>query len=143
MGLLNRLFGSKDTSAIAARGSVAPASSGPSSAAPLRSTVASESGHLDAVLILFNREFGPKDQIVDSILSRMIARGRPYRQSMTPRTKLSSGVVSDPQNAARYGATAMIQFRMMLGSQADLKKVEVANFQGSDGVYGVILSHWS
>ena len=104
---------------------------------------AGAAGGLDAILILFNRDFGPKDQIIDSILSRMVARGQPYRRSMTARTKVSSLTVSDPQNPARYMSTAMVQFRMMLGSQADLKKVEVANFQGSDGVFGVIMSHWS
>jgi hypothetical protein len=117
-------------------------SSRPTTPVRSSSTGVSESS-LDAILILFNREFQPRDQFVNSILTRMNARGHPYRDWMTARTILRTLVVPNAQDPATCTATALVQFRLMLGERANLDHVEVADFEGSAGVSGVVVSHWS
>jgi len=73
----------------------------------------------------------------------MNARGRPYRDWMTPGTQMRTLVKANATNSGTYMATALVEFRILLGERASLDKVEVANFQGSEGVSGVILSNWS
>jgi len=97
---------------------------------------------LDAVLIIFNREFAPKEKFVNSILTRMNARGRPYKDSMTPHTPLKVVVHPDAQNPTSFLAQAMMHFRLM-GVAFSVDNVEHATFDGSDGICGTVITHWS
>ncbi len=97
---------------------------------------------LDAILIVFNRDFAPKDTFVNSILTRMNARGRPYKDWMKPHTPLKVIVHPDAQNPTSFLAQAMVQFRLM-GVAFSFDNVEQATFDGSDGTRGTVVSHWS
>ena len=97
---------------------------------------------LDAILIIFNRDFTPKDTFVNSILTRMNARGRPYKEWMSANTPLKVLVHPDAQNPMTFLAQAALQFRMM-GIAFSVDNVEQATFDGSDGISGTVVSHWS
>jgi DNA-binding transcriptional regulator PaaX len=43
---------------------------------------------LDGILIFFTKNFPSKETFVRSILTRMTARGRTYKEWMTPRTPM-------------------------------------------------------
>jgi hypothetical protein len=100
-----------------------------------------EESPLDALIIIFNQDFSPKDTIVNSILTRMQARGRPYSSWMRKNTPIHIVVNPQAQNPATFMAMAMVQFRM-LGIPFNASRVEYAKFEGGYGVSGVILSHW-
>jgi hypothetical protein len=97
---------------------------------------------LDGILIIFTREFQPKDTFVTSILTTMKARGRTYKEWMTEKTPVKILVNPDAQNAYTFLAAAMIQFRMM-GITFSADRVEHATFQGSHGISGTVVTHWS
>ena len=103
---------------------------------------ASTEGTLDALIIIFTREFSPKETFVNSILTRMNARGRPYRDWMTEGTPVRILVNPKAQDPMTFTATAMVQFRMLIGDRFDMERLEHATFEGSQGISGVILSHW-
>jgi hypothetical protein len=101
-----------------------------------------KSRSLNGLLFVFNQEFD-SFQIINSILNRMEAHGLPYRlwiHSETPRKVLTAPRAQDP---GVYMALAAVQFRIMLGASFALDRVEVANLKGTDGVGGVVLSHWT
>jgi len=100
-----------------------------------------EESPLDALIIIFNRDISPKDTFVDSILTRMQARGRPYSSWMRKNTPMRIIVNPQARNPATFMATAMVQFHM-LGIPFNPNRVEYAEFEGGYGVSGVILSHW-
>lgn len=97
---------------------------------------------LEALLFIFNRDFSPKDQIMNSVITHMSARGHTYSYWLRPDTPKLVFVSPKAQEPSAYMPIALIQFRMVLGERASLKNIEVAQFQGSEGVSGVILSHW-
>ena len=97
---------------------------------------------LDGILVIFNREFEPKGTFVNSILTRMEARGRPYKEWMTPSTPVRILIHPDAQNPATIAAQAAVQFRK-LGIPFSLDRLEHATFEGSYGISGAIATHWS
>jgi HEAT repeat protein len=106
-----------------------------------RSTEA-ERSDLRAAIIIFTREFSPKDTFISSILGRMEVRGKSYRTWMTERTPLRVVVNPDALDPPAFLAVATIEFRRMLEEAVDLEKVEYATFEGSHGISGVILTLW-
>jgi len=94
------------------------------------------------LIILFSRDFEPRETFVNSILDRMQARGRAYRSWMAPDTALRVMTNANAQDPSAIAATGLIGFRSLLGIEPDLDKLEYATFEGSDGIWGSILSLW-
>jgi hypothetical protein len=97
---------------------------------------------LDGILIVFAKEFTPKDVFINSILTKMIAHGRTYQDWMntkTPKRILINPKAQDPMTML---ANAAVQFRMM-GIPYRSENVEHATFEGSQGIVGSIITHWS
>ena len=111
--------------------------------APRRSEDTEAGESLNAIIIIFNREFSPKETFTNSILSKMIARGRPYSDWMTEKTPLRMLVNANAQDSTTYIAMATVQFRQLIGDQFNMDRLESATFEGSHGIAGVILSHWN
>lgn len=99
-------------------------------------------GPLEAMLIIFNRDFSPRETFINSILAKMTARGRPYRDWMTKETPMRVFVNPNAQDPTTFTAAAMAQFRMLIGDRLDLQRLEHATFDGSHGISGVIVTHW-
>lgn len=97
---------------------------------------------LEGILIIFSREFSPQETFVNSILSRMNAHGRPYKEWMTPNTPVKVVVHSDAQDPTAFLAQAAVQFRRM-GVPFSAEKIEYATFEGSHGISGTVVSQWS
>ena len=97
---------------------------------------------LDAILVVFNREFGSKDTFVNEILTGMRARGRTYKEWMTPTTPLKVLVHPKAKDPATFTAQAMVQFRTM-GITFSAKNLEYATFDGNNNVFGSVVTHWS
>jgi len=98
---------------------------------------------LEALLILFNREFSPKQQFVDSILNKMQVRGRSYREWIDVRTPVIVQVRANPQDPATFLATATVEFQKRLNKRIDIEKTEYATFEGSQDTSGVIVTLWN
>ncbi|HMY70876.1 MAG TPA: hypothetical protein PLD20_16710 [Blastocatellia bacterium] len=96
---------------------------------------------LDGLIIIFTREFSPKEPFVNSILTKMNARGRPYCNWMTNDTPMRTFVNPKAQDPTTFTAMAMVQFRLLIGN-FDMNHVECATFESNEGVSGIILSHW-
>lgn len=97
---------------------------------------------LEGILILFSRDFSPKETFVNSILTRMNARGRPYKEWMKANTPVKVVVHPNAQEPAAFLAQAAVQFRLM-GVPLSAEKIEYATFEGSDGIRGTVVSQWS
>lgn len=97
---------------------------------------------LDGILIVFTRDFEPKDVFVTSILTKMKARGRTYKEWMSDKTPVKILVHPRAQDPMTVIAQAMVQFRMM-GIPFSAPNVEQATFEGSQGISGTIITHWS
>ena len=98
---------------------------------------------LEAVLILFSRDFAPKERFVDSILDKMEVRGRSYRAWMDGRTPVIIDVRASAQEPAVFLATAKIAFQTRLNRRIDVAKTEYATFEGSEAISGVIVTLWN
>jgi len=98
---------------------------------------------LDALLIIFNRDFVQQESLINEILGSMTVRNKPYRSWVSDETKVKSFVKEDSQNPHVYTPMAFIHFQMMLGDKFEASNIEVATFQGTEGIRGVLLSHWS
>lgn len=97
---------------------------------------------LQGLIIIFTRDFSEKDVFVNSILTKMRARGRPYAEWMTETTPVHILVNPRAQDPSTFAAMAMVQFRR-LGINFNVAHLEHATFEGSHGIDGVVLSHWS
>ena len=97
---------------------------------------------LDGILIIFTRDFEPKSTFINSVLTKMKARGRPYVEWMTEKTSMQVLVSPKAQDPMTFLANAAVQFRTM-GIAFSLENVEHATFEGSDGVSGTVVTHWS
>ena len=98
---------------------------------------------LDALIVIFNKDFVQQENFMNEILSSMTVRNKPYRSWVSDKTKIKSFVKEDSQNPHVYTAMAFINFQTMLGDKFESSNIEVATFQGTEGIKGVILSHWS
>lgn len=98
---------------------------------------------LEALLILFSRDFAPKERFVDSILDRMEARGKSYRAWMNTQTPVIIDVRSGAQEPAVFLATAKTAFQTRLNRSTDMAMTEYATFEGSEGISGVIVTLWN
>ena len=94
------------------------------------------------IVILLNRAFSGSGFLKDKILSSTSARGRLYKDWMTPLTPVRVEFVEEAETPAVYMATGLVQFRKMVGDAASLDRIEVASFKATEGVCGVVLSHW-
>lgn len=98
---------------------------------------------LDALIIIFNQEFSPKEPFVNEILIGMSVRDKPYKYWLTKKTPIKTFVNKNAQDPYYYMAMSFIQFQKMVGNKFNRESIEVAEFQGTKGMNGVILSHWS
>ena len=98
---------------------------------------------LDALIVIFNKDFVQQKSFMNEILSGMTVRNRTYISWVSDETKVKSFVREDSQNPQVYTAMAFINFHIMLGDKFESSNIEVATFQGTEGIKGVILSHWS
>jgi len=98
---------------------------------------------LDALIVIFNKNFVQQESFMNEILSSMTVRNKPYRSWVSDGTKIKSFVKEDSQNPQVYTPMAFINFQTMLGDKFESSNIEVATFQGTQGIKGVILSHWS
>lgn len=98
---------------------------------------------LEALLILFSREFAPKERFVNSILDRMEVRGKSYRAWMDARTPVIIDVRAGAQDPAVFLAAAKIAFQTRLNRRIDVAKTEYATFEGSETISGVIVTLWN
>ena len=98
---------------------------------------------LDALIVLFNKDFVQQKSFMNEILSSMTVRNKAYISWVSDETKVKSFVKEDSQNPQVYTAMAFINFQIMLGDKFESSNIEIATFQGSQGINGVILSHWS
>jgi hypothetical protein len=97
---------------------------------------------LDALIVLFNKDFAQQKSFMNEIFSSMTVRNKAYISWISKETKVKSFVKEDSQNPQVYTAMAFINFRIMLGDKFESSNIEIAQFQGSEGIKGVILSHW-
>lgn len=133
--------------------SAAGATAGPPTASapePDRSSVPSQDTlsvasepTLDAIVVVFNRDFPTSHQFVDEILSQLTTRGRTYRHWMREGTPVRVKTHANAQDQMTVAAMALIEFRRMGVNGADLRRVQFGTFEGSAGVVGSVLSHWS
>lgn len=98
---------------------------------------------LDGLVIIFTRDFSPKDTFINSILTRMYAHGRSYKEWMLSETPMIVKIHPAAQNPQTFIALATVEFRALIGNRFSIEKLESATFEGSDGISGVILSHWN
>jgi len=98
---------------------------------------------LDALIVIFNKDFVGEESFMNEILGGLTVRNKPYRSWVSGETKVKSFVREDCQNPLVYTPMAFINFQMMLGAKYDSSNIEVATFQGTEGIEGVLLSHWS
>ena len=98
---------------------------------------------LDALVIIFNQEFLQKESFVNEILTGMSVRDKPYKYWLTEETPMKTFVDEKAQDPSFYIMTSFIQFRIMVGNIFNQESIEVATFQGTKEINGVILSHWS
>lgn len=84
-----------------------------------------------------------RETFVNSILSKMLARGRPYRQWMSASTPVSILVNPSVHDPYQGMAAAVVRFRRLLGGDYSMERMEQADFEGSDGISGIIFSSWS
>lgn len=97
---------------------------------------------LTAIVLLFDRDFSPKETFVGSILDKMEARGRTYRKWMTSDTPVLIRIHPRAQDPAAFLATALVELRRELDLAVDLGKLEYATFEGSAGISGVVVTLW-
>lgn len=97
---------------------------------------------LDAILIMFNREFSPKEKFVNSILEKMKAKGRPYKEWMSDSTPVRVLVIPNTQDPMKFMPWAIVQFRPLVASFS-VDNIRYATFEGSEGISGVVVTHWS
>jgi hypothetical protein len=120
----------------------------PVAAAQTGSTARSPATHadpepsLDAIVIVFNRDFPTSGQFVDEILSRLTTRGRTYRSWMRDDTPVRIKFNPKAQDEMTVAAMALIEFRKLIGGDADPKRVQFGTFEGNQGIVGSVLSHW-
>ena len=100
------------------------------------------SRRLDGILIIFTKDFEPKYVFIDSILTKMRARGQTYKEWMTADTPVRVLIDPSAQNPMTYIARATVQFQRM-GVDFSLENVEHATFEGNQGISGVVVTHWS
>lgn len=98
---------------------------------------------LEALLILFNQDFEPKERFVNSILDKMEVRGRSYRAWMDARTPMIIDVRAGAQEPAVFLSRAKVAFHKRLNRPIDVAKVEYATFEGSEAISGVIVTLWN
>ena len=98
---------------------------------------------LDALIVLFNKDFVQQKSFMNEILSSMTVRNKAYISWVSAETKVKSFVREDSQNPQVYTPMAFINFQIMLGDKFESSNIEIATFQGTEGIKGVILSHWS
>jgi HEAT repeat protein len=97
---------------------------------------------LTAILLLFDRDFSPRETFIASILDKMEARGRTYRKWMTSDTPVLVRIHPRAQDPTAFLATAAIELRRELDLDVDLDKLEYATFEGSGGISGVVVTLW-
>jgi len=98
---------------------------------------------LDALIVIFNKDFVEQESFMNEILSGLTVRNKPYKSWVSNKTKVKSFVKEDSQNPQVYTPMAFINFQKMLGNKYESSNIEVATFQGTEGIKGVLLSHWS
>lgn len=97
---------------------------------------------LTAILLLFDRDFSPRETFIASILDKMEARGRTYRKWMTADTPVLVRIHPRAQDPTAFLATAVVELRRELDLAVDLDKLEYATFEGSAGISGVVVTLW-
>lgn len=97
---------------------------------------------LDAVLIIFSKEFSPKDKFINSILEKMQARGRPYKDWISENTPVRIIVSPNVKDPVSFIPRAIVAFRPIV-PLFSVDRIEYAPFEGSEGISGVIVTHWS
>ena len=98
---------------------------------------------LDALIVIFNKDFVQQESFMNEILSGLTVRNKPYQSWVSDETKVKSFVKEDSQNPQVYTPIAFINFQEMLGDKYESSNIEVATFMGTEGIKGVVLSHWS
>jgi hypothetical protein len=98
---------------------------------------------LDALIVIFNKDFVQQESFMNEILSGLTVRNKPYKSWVSDETKVKTIVKEDSQNPQVYTPMAFSNFQKMLGDKYESSNIEVATFQGTEGINGVLLSHWS
>ncbi|MBN1271551.1 MAG: HEAT repeat domain-containing protein [Candidatus Aminicenantes bacterium] len=96
---------------------------------------------LDGIIIIFDREFSDKTVFVNSILSRMEARGKSYKEWMTSKTPVEIIVNSKALDPNLFITMAAVTFRR-LGIDFDYDRLEYADLSGTHNISGVVITHW-
>jgi HEAT repeat protein len=97
---------------------------------------------LDAIVIVFNRDFPTSGQFVNEILDQLTTRGRTYQSWMHDGTPVRIKFHPNAQDQMTAAAIAMVEFHMLIGERADPEKIQFGTFEGSQGIVGSVLSHW-
>lgn len=119
------------------------ASASGTSAADPAASVSDAEAHLDAIVVIFNREFTGQEAFVNEILGQLKTRGRTYREWMQKDTRIRVKSHPDAQDEMTAATMALIEFRKLGVKDANLRRVLTGTFEGSQGVAGTVLSHWS
>jgi hypothetical protein len=100
------------------------------------------SASIDALLIVFDREFSPTQPYHDYIRYSMPCHDEHYDDFVGPTTPVKTFVDSKARDPHFYVSLAFVEFTILLGERFDSEKVEVATFEGPE-TRGVVLSHWT
>jgi hypothetical protein len=98
---------------------------------------------LDAIVVVFNREFAGQEQFVNEILGQLKTKGRTYREWMRHDTPVLVKAHPKAQDQMTAATMALVEFRRAGLEHADLRRVQFGTFEGSQGIVGAVLSHWS
>lgn len=97
---------------------------------------------LDAIVIVFNRDFPTSGQFAEEILNNLTTRGRTYKSWMRDNTPVRIKVHQKAQDQMTVASIAFVEFRKLIGDKADPGNIQFGTFEGSQGIFGSVLSHW-
>jgi len=98
---------------------------------------------LQALLILFERDFQEWDACVELILGSVPVRGRPIREWIDENTHVRSDRSQDALKRQSYLENGAWYFRHVLGDSFNPNRIEVATVEALHGIGGIVLTHWS
>jgi hypothetical protein len=97
---------------------------------------------LDAIVIVFNHDFPTSGQFAEEILNQLTTGGRTYKSWMRNNTPVRIKVHQNAQDQMTAASIALVEFKKLIGDQANPGNIQFGTFEGSKGIFGSVLSHW-
>jgi hypothetical protein len=97
---------------------------------------------LDAIVIVFNRDFPTSGQFTEEILNQLTTRGKTYKSWMRSNTPVRIRIHQNAQDQMTVASIALVEFRKLIGDKANPRNIQFGTFEGSKGIFGSVLSHW-